>query len=57
MREFEKPMDDLNQQMDVLNREMAVVSATMQAAVDQAKTEMQALIDKSIASGAATAVK
>jgi len=57
MREFEKPMDDLNQQMDVLNREMAVVSATMQAAVDQAKTEMQALIDKSIASGVATAVK
>ena len=57
MREFEKPMDDLNKQMDVLNREMAVVSTTMQAAVDQAKTEMQALMDKSIGSGVAAPVK
>jgi hypothetical protein len=57
MREFEKPMDDLNEQMDGLNREMEVLSAKMQTAVRLAETKMQALMDKSIASGVAVPVK
>ena len=57
MRELETPMRDLDDQMRVLNREMQALDLTMRSAVKAAETGMQALIDKSIASGVATAVK
>ena len=57
MRELDKPMRDLDDQMRVLDRQMQELDLSMRAAVKEAETGMQALIDKSIASGAATAVK
>ena len=57
MRELDKPMRDLDDQMRVLDREMQALDTKMQAAVKQAESEMQALLDKSIASGVAVPVK
>jgi hypothetical protein len=57
MRDLDAPMRDLDEQMRVLDREMRALDAKMQAAVRQAETGMQALMEKSIASGVATAVK
>jgi bla regulator protein blaR1 len=57
MRDLDKPMRDLDDQMRVLDREMQGLDAKMQAAVKQAESEMQALLDKSIASGVAVPVK
>jgi beta-lactamase regulating signal transducer with metallopeptidase domain len=57
MRDLDKPMGDLDQQMRVLDREMQALDTKMQAAVKQAETEMQALMDQSIASGVAVPVK
>ena len=57
MRDLDKPMRDLDDQMRVLDREMRALDEQMRAAVKQAEAAMQALIDKSIASGVATAVK
>jgi hypothetical protein len=57
MRELDKPMRDLDDQMRVLDRERQALDTKMQAAVKQAESEMQALLDKSIASGMAVPVK
>jgi beta-lactamase regulating signal transducer with metallopeptidase domain len=57
MRELDTPMGDLDAQMKVLDREMQALDKKMQAAVKQAEAEMQALMDKSIASGVAVPAK
>jgi bla regulator protein blaR1 len=57
MRDLDKPMSDLDQQMRVLDREMQALDTKMRAAVKQAETEMQALMDQSIARGVAAPVK
>jgi hypothetical protein len=57
MRDLAKPMRDLDDQMRVLDRQMQELDLSMRGAVKAAKTGMQALIDKSMASGVATAVK
>ena len=57
MRDLDTPMRDLDDQMRVLDREMQALDLAMRSAVKAAETGMQALIDKSIASGVATAVK
>ena len=57
MRDLDTPLRDLDAQMRVLDREMQELDLSMRAAVKTAETGMQALIDKSIASGVATAVK
>ena len=57
MRDLDTPMTDLDQQMRVLDREMQALDMKMRAAVKQAETEMQALMNQSIASGVAVPVK
>jgi len=57
MRDLDKPMRDLDDQMRVLDGQMQELDLNMRAAVKAAEIQMQALIDKSIASGVATAVK
>ena len=57
MRDLDKPMRDLDDQMQVLNGQMQELDLRMRGAIRAAETQMQALIDKSIASGVATAVK
>jgi bla regulator protein blaR1 len=57
MRELEKPMGDLDVRMQVLGREMDALGKKMDAAVKKAEGEMRTLVDRAIATGAATPVK
>lgn len=57
MRELEKPMGDLNVQMQALGRQMDALGKRMDEAVKKAEGEMRTLVDRAIATGAATPVK
>ncbi len=57
MRELEKPMGDINVQMEGLNREMEGLSDKMNEASNRAQSQMAALIERAVSSGAAVPVK
>ncbi len=57
MRALDGPMRDLGDEMDILGSEMDVLGRKMDEASNKAKSDMRALIEKSVASGAAQLVR
>jgi bla regulator protein blaR1 len=57
MRELDAPMRDLGRQMEVLGKEMEALGRKMEDAARRAEGEMEALIERAIATGAAELVR
>jgi len=57
MRELDEPMRELDRQMRLLDKDMQQLDREMQGAVAQAEAEMRSILDRTIATGAATLVK
>jgi len=57
MQTFNEPMNELSRQMNVLSKEMNVLSRKMEEAAAKAEADLRTLLDRAVATGAATEVK